>query len=424
MRPEAHPDPKPHGASMTEERTTAAQPGEEVRLLDILAVVVRRRRLVLGLVALAMLAAAALTVAQPTSYTARTLLVLLQGGRRTGGFGGQLPAQLAMPALGLFGSDPSQKLIDVILGSAALQDSMVSAMRLARPNDPLVEAKVRKILADRTASRSNSDGSILVLVSDRDPELARLMADKFPQLINRLSAQVNAESARNRRDFVESQLTQARANLEEAEERLASYQRQGQAPEASAQARQTMEVAAGLQGRIMEQEVKVTELRRTRTEDHPELRSAIAQLEGLRRQMRGLESGGSGGFFPSLRESPDLMLNSARLLRDYRKAEQVYVSLTSALAEAQIQANENLAAVGVLDRAQPSSNPRWVLILRNVIIAAVLGMIAGVALAFVADYLSRARLDPGNARFFAAWEELKDDLVPGRRRRRVSRAGA
>lgn len=407
---------------MTEERTTAAQPGEEVRLLDILAIVVRRWRLVAGLVALAVLTAAALSLMQPPSYTARTLLVLLQGGRRAGGLGAQLPAQFAMPSLGLFGSDPNQKLIDVILESAALQDSMVSAMKLARPNDPMIETRVRKILADRTETRSNTDGSILILVADRDPELAKLMADRFPQLINRLSAQVNAESARNRRDFVESQLVQARTNLEESEERLAAYQRQGQAPEATQQARGTMEVAAGLQQRIMEAEVRVSELRRTRTEDHPDVRSAIAQLQGLRGQMNRLESG-SGGFFPSLRESPDLVLNSARLLRDYKKSEQVYISLTTALAEASIQANENLAAVGVLDRAQPSSDPRWVLILRNVVVAGVLGMIFGVVLAFVADYLARARMDPGNARFFTAWEQLKDDLVPGRRRRRVSRAG-
>ncbi|MBW3570232.1 MAG: hypothetical protein KY467_03925 [Gemmatimonadetes bacterium] len=409
---------------MMEERTAPAQPGEEVRLLDILAVVVRRRRLVLGIVAAAVLLGAGLTLAQPQSYTARTMLVLLQGGRRTG-LSAQLPAQLAMPTLGLFGSDPNQKLIDVILGSVALQDSMVSAVRRARPDQPEIEATVREILDDGTQTRSNSDGSILITVAHRDPELARLMADKFPELINELSAHVNAQSARNRRDFVESQLTGARANLEEAEERLAAYQRQGRAPEVTEQARQTMEVAGGLQARIMEQEGKVAELRRTRTEDHPELRSAIAQLEGLRRQMRSLESGAGGGFFPSLRESPDLMLNSARLLREYKKAEQVYVSLTAALAEAQIQANENLAAVGVLDRAQPSSNPRWVLILRNLVVSAVLGLIAGVMAAFVADYVARARMDPGNARFFAAWDELKDDLVPGRRRRRrVSGAGA
>lgn len=407
---------------MSEERTAAAQPGEEVRLLDILAVVVRRWRLVLGVVVAAMLLGGALTLAQPKSYTARTLLVLLQGGRRTG-LSAALPAQLQMPALGLFGSDPNQKLIDVILGSVALQDSMVNVVKRARPRQADVEATVREILADRTDTRSNSDGSILIMVTDRDPALARLMADTFPALINTLSASVNAESARNRRDFVESQLAGARASLEEAEQRLASYQRQGRAPEVAEQARQTLEVAAGVQQRIMEQEVKVAELRRTRTDDHPELRSAVATLEGLRRQLRSLESGG-GGFFPSLRESPDLMLNSARLLRDYKKAEQVYVSLTAALAEAQIQANENLAAVGVLDRARPSSDPRWVLILRNLIVSAILGGILGLAVAFVADYLARARLDPGNARFFAAWEQMKDDVVPGRRRRRVSGAGA
>src|SRR5690606_21451061 len=150
-----------------------------------------------------------------------------------------------------------------------------------------------------------------------------------------------------------AQLDAAGEQLTASEQRLLGFQEQRDLPEAESQARLTIEVAARLREAIIAKEMEVVQLRRTATPDNPALRSALAELSSLRQQFADLSAGRGtdGDILIPLKASPELRIEATRLLRDYKKDEQIYIALTAALADAQIDAQNSLPVVGVLDAA-------------------------------------------------------------------------
>jgi uncharacterized protein involved in exopolysaccharide biosynthesis len=389
--------------------------GEEVRILELGAVLLRRwRRIVLTTLAV-MLVAAAAALLRTEKYQASVVLLAPQeqGGNRSSEMLARQLAGAGIPGLGNVGN-PNQRLIGVLARSRSFADSMVA--RVAGPGAKGGKAgELRRMLAE-TEVNSRPDGSIAVLVKGEDPRLAAKVANTFPALLNEMSARVGVEAAVQKQSFLETQLRRARAALDQSEQRLVNFQKQRNAPELQDQANRTVDAAAQLQTQITEQEVEVSGLRRTVTPSNPRLQAAEARLATLRGQLRRLTAGGGGGLFVPFSESPDLQATLTRLKRDYQRDEQVYISLTTAIAQSQIDVNNNLPVVSVLDQATVPGAPSGIGLKLILLVAAVLGLVLGLVAAFVAEHFARARHDPAAGSFFVAWEDFKHDVVPLRRR--------
>lgn len=390
-------------------------PGEEIRILDLGAVLLRRwRRIVLTTLAV-MLVAGGIAMLRTKKYQASVVLLAPQeqgGGRSSDALARQL-AGAGIPGLGNV-SNSNQRLIGVLARSRSFADSMVA--RVAGPRPPGVAAgKLRRMLAE-TEVNPRPDGSIAILVEGEDPRMAAKVANIFPVLLNEMSARLGVEAAVQKQAFLETQLRRARAALDQSEQRLVSFQKQRNAPELSDQATRTVDAASQLQSQITEQEVRVSELRRTVTPSNSQLQSAEARLSTLRGQLRRLTAGGGGGLFVPFSESPDLQATLTRLKRDYQRDEQVYISLTTAIAQSQIDVNNNLPVVSVLDQATVPGAPSGIGVKLILMVAGVLGLVLGLVAAFVAEHFARARQDPAAGSFFVAWEDFKHDVVPLRRR--------
>lgn len=390
---------------------------QEVRILDLGAVVLRRWRLVAGTTLAVLLLAVTAALLRPMMYTATVVMLppQEQGGGRADAIARQL-AGAGIPGAGAVGS-PNQRLIGALARSRSLSDSLVA--RVVGPDgDREAAAQIREILGRYTELESKPDGSLAVEVSGRDPRLAARVANAFPPLINALSVRVGVEAAVQKQQFLEAQLSRARESLERSEERLVTFQKRRNAPELQEQARRTVEAAAELQRQITAQELRVNQLLRTSTPDNPQLRAAQADLSALRGQLRRLTGGGAGPLFIPFQESPDLAATITRLQREYAKDEKVYLSLTAALAEAQIEVNNNLPVVSVLDAATVPSAPSGTSLKVILAVAGMLGLVLGLIAAFVAEHFARARHDPDGGLFFQAWEQFKGDLRRGGFRRR------
>jgi tyrosine-protein kinase Etk/Wzc len=401
---------------------------EEINIFALAAIILRRWRLIAGAVVATVLLAVVSIALRSDEYIARTVVMPPpnKGGGGALALAQQLPAGLAGGLAG--GQDSDQARIGVILKSRSLADSMVSRLTAGSTPDPEREAAIRLAIAD-AQTEELPDGSVGVIVSAEDPELAASLANEVPELLNVVSTRVGAQTALRKQDFLQRQLENARENLLRAEQKLVAFQEGHDVPEAAEQAKRTMEAAADLQEQIIAKEVEVTQLRRTATSNHPALRAAMSELAALRQQLQRLSSGGLGSsVFLSLKDSPELKVDAARVMREFAQYEQMYVALTAALAQAQIDANNNLPIVSVLDPALVPSSPSRPSTPLVLGLAALLGLVAGVFLAFASEALQSARRNPANESLFAAWDQFKADLsgyMPHRWRRRanVSAAG-
>ncbi|HEV2147368.1 MAG TPA: GNVR domain-containing protein [Longimicrobiaceae bacterium] len=408
------------------DREAGSEPLEGVHILGLVAVLLRQWKTVVATMLLVVAVATAAFFLQPKRYAAKTVLFLAQDRTQGGGAGAMVAKQLGIPipALSLGGS-PNQKLIETILHKGrSVQDLIAERVKAQAGGGIEGEATVRRILDKGTDVESAPDGSIIVQVTAGDPRLAASIANEYPVAINATAARVTAASAVQKQRFLERQLAEARQRLDQSEDRLLQFQRRENAPAIKEQAEKTVEAAAALQQEIFRQEVRVGQLRRIATPDNPELQAAQGALSDLRGQLRRLtaEGGARGQVFVPLGGSAELRRDATRIMRDYTKDEQVYVSLLAAFSEAQIDANNNLPVVTVIDPALVPRSPAGAGLVFRLVFAAVLGLALGVLAAFLRDYLRSSRDHPQNAVFFAAWEEFRGGIYRPRNGR--SRAPA
>jgi hypothetical protein len=386
---------------------------EEISLLGLLAVLLRRWRTVITFLVVVLALAGLYLLLRPASYMSRTTLVPAPAKEdaRSGllSLNARLPSMI--PGLAV-GGNSQQRQLGIIAKSHALQDSIIARMKTAPITDDQRE-EVPRILDKRTTIKPNTDGSILVEVRAPDARLAALLAQQFPSVINQIASYLARQAAAQKEQFLQGQLSTARERLVNSEQQLMTFQQKRDVPEVQEQAKQTVEAAAELQRDILEREVIVRQLSRFSTDNNPTLQKAIADLEARRDQLRritGSTQKDNTVFLP-LRTSPELKLSTARLLREFGTEEQVYLALTASLAQAQIDANDNLPVVSILDAAEIPDRRADARPLKVLVVAVVLGLFLGVMYAFAREYMEAARARAENDAFFTAWGQFKRDLT-------------
>lgn len=394
---------------------------DQIRVLDLAAVPIREWKSVLGVLALVLLTATVWFFVRPDRYITTTTLVPAPGessGRSQ--LASQLPAALAIR---IPGSTPShERLVGAILRSQSLRDSLASRVSARYENREEIEEEVYRILAKGTEIRQNqADGSITIDVTAKHPRLAAEVAAEFPTLISELATDLSVTSAYEKRRVLERQLVDARDRLVQSEQRLLEFQQSRGAIDVAEQARQTFATAAQLEQAVIEQELEVGQLRRMLTPDHPELRAAMSELAMKREQLRRLTSGdrSSGDVLLTQRDLPEIRVEAIRRMREFSTDEQVYLSLTAALAATQVDVNDNLALVSVLDAPKVPQEPAGSL-LRLLVTSALLGLVLGLVVAYGREFARQIRRDPENSAFMAALAEARNDIraIAPRRPRR------
>lgn len=381
--------------------------------LDTLGAVLRGWRTVIGCAVAALAAAVLVTLVTPSRYIAGTVLVpAAEPQSRSSMLLSQLPGGIG-GLLGIGGgSSSADRLIGALLKSRTLLDSI--ATRAGRTTAERKE--IRRLLDKHTRLQRSADGSISVQVTADDPELAARVANTFPVMLNEAIARVSREAATRRRAFIDDQLRVAREDLVQSEDRMLQFQQRRSTPDLPEQARRTIDAAAELQREIYSAELDVARLRRVATEDNPDLRAAEAALATRRAQLSRLTSSqaSTNGVLIPMGQGAELRMAATRLLREFTTDEKIYESLTAALAEAQIAANDNMPVLSVLDAAEPPPAPTLPIV--PLVVSPIFGLLLGGALVVARDVAQRMKEREEGAAFFDAWASFKRDVRRGGRR--------
>lgn len=399
---------------MIKHNEAAAPPrGDEIRLLDYAAVLLHRWRTLVVCTVLAAVAGVAIARLSPPVYSSQTVLVPSPESGDRSSVMSQLPSFVTAR---MGGASVGQKLVVGILNSRSLRDSVAAKVAASVPGADKGEVSV--VLAEGTRRKVNpSDGSITIEVDARDPRVAAAVADAFPALINQFATRLAVEAAAAKLGVLENQLVSAREKLAASERRLLEFQRSSGTAELPEQARQGIAAATALQQQIMTKEVEVSQLRRTLAPGHPRMQAAVSELATMRSQLNRVTGGGAEGIYPGSRQLPNLRAQAAGVLREYETDERVYVALSAELANAQINVREDITVVSVLDPPVVPEHPRGSLP-RVLAASLMLGLVLGVIVAFVREYMARVRHDPDNEPFRNALDGFRSDVggLLGRRR--------
>jgi len=222
---------------------------EEVSILDILIVLAKHKKLILGLPFLAAIITAGITLLMPNWYTGTAKILPPQQSQSNAvAILGQLGA-LAGGATQAFGIKNPNDVFVAMLKSRTVADSLIGKFDLKTIYGKELMTDVRKSLARNTSITSGKDGVIAIEVDDRDPKRAADLANAYVSQLEVLTLDLAISEAGKRRLFFEKQLQKSKEDLASAEVELQKSQESSGIINPAGQASLSVAAAAGLRAR-------------------------------------------------------------------------------------------------------------------------------------------------------------------------------
>src|SRR6266581_3741516 len=273
--------------------TSSAADDDEVSLLDLLIVLVKHKRIVLGVPFIVAIVAAIISLLLPKVYTGATRILPPQQSASAASallnqLGGALGG-LAGAAGGTLGIRNPNDLYVGMLKSRTVADNLISRFELGKVYDEARLSDTRKRLEKDTTIVAGRDGIITIEVDDRDSKRAAELANAYVDELMKLTKVLAVTEASQRRLFFERQLLQAKDNLTAAEVAARQGLQKGGLAQVDAQGRSMIEVTARLRAQISVKEVQISSMRTFAAEGNPELQRTQQELQALKRELARIE---------------------------------------------------------------------------------------------------------------------------------------
>ena len=361
---------------------------------ELLSVLPRYKRLVIGLPLLAALVSLAVALLLPKWYTATAKIMPPQQTQSNAvAILGQLGA-LAGGAAQAFGVKNPSDIYVTMLKSRTVADNLIDKFGLKTVYDEEYLVEARKKLARYSSITTGRDGVITIEVDDKDPKRSAELANAYIEELRSITVHLAVTEAGQRRLFFEAQVKKTKEELERAELALKTFAKDLGLVNPEGQMGLTVSAAAALRAQITAREVQLSAMRSFATNTNPDLQRIGQELAGLRAELARLEKnvgGDKGDVLVGVGAAPEVGLEYVRRYREVKYQETLYTALARQYEIARIDEAKDATLIQVLDTALPperKSRPRRALI---VSISTVLAALLGIALAYLLESL---RADP------------------------------
>lgn len=368
---------------------------DEISLLDLVIVLAKHKKLILGLPFVIAILASGYSLLLPNIYTGITKILPPQGQSSSSAQLAQLGG-LAGVAGGMAGIKNPSDLYVAMLNSRTVADNMIQRFDLMKSSEAKYPSQIRQALAGATNIVAGKDGIITIEVDDKDPKRAAELANAYLDELFKMTKVLAVTEASQRRLFFERQFEQARDNLTKAEADARQAMAKGGLVQVESQGKAIVETTARLRGQITAKEVQIGAMRTFATDSNPDLKLAQKELESLKHELGRIE-GTSGSKSVNGRENDSSGLDSIGLLRNVKYRETIYELLAKQFELAKIEEAKDSAVLQVMDKAiEPDrkSKPKRSLI---VLMSALAALFIAILWAFVREGIVRAKADPEQA---------------------------
>jgi capsule polysaccharide export protein KpsE/RkpR len=335
-----------------------------------------RRRLLLRVAAIALIASSVLAFVIPKRYKAIArimppeqqstgAMMLAALAARSGGLGaiGTLAGDL------LGGHSTTALLID-LLHSGTVSGHLIDQFDLQHLYHSRYRVDAAKHLARRTSiSDDKKSGVITLEVQDNSPTRARDLAQAYLDELNKLVNHTTTSTAHRERIFIEQRLNSVQQDLEQAEIDLSEFSSKNSTIDIKEQARAMVDAGARVQGELLVAQSGLQSLRQIYGDGNVRVRETEARINSLQHELEKMAGssaaptsetslapvtdtkGGadSSSLYPQLRQLPRLAVPYADLYRRVRVQETVFELLTQQYEMARIEEAKDIPVVSVID---------------------------------------------------------------------------
>ncbi len=368
---------------------------DEISLMDLLIVLAKAKRLIVGLPLAVGVLAAVFAMLIPAKYTASASIMPPVMGQPSamallGGAGAGL--------IGL-GKNPSDIYV-TLFKSRAVEDALIKRFNLQSYYKTKYQVDTRKALEGDLIVKAGKEGIIEIEYTHRDPKQSAAVANGAVDALRDLNARLAITEAAKRRVYFEHQLILAKDNLTDAEVSLKNYQQKTGVMQMEAQGGATLSQIASLEATITGKQVQLEGMKSFATKNNPDYMRVQRELEGLNNELAKLQSNGKGetrGVMIAKNKIPETGLEFAHRTRDVKYYETLYEIMAKQFEMAKADEAKEGALIQVVDAATPPerrSAPKRSII---VLLSMVLAFFLAVLWAFVRHALQSTGDDPKQA---------------------------
>jgi len=191
-------------------------------------------------------------------------------------------------------------------------------------------------------------------------KLAASLSNGFVEALDKINRSKLSSKAKRARQYIETQLTSTKVKLDSVEQELTNFQKKNKTIALPEQLTAALETAAKLKAEIVTTEIQLGLMQYNAKEDNRAYVALKNKLDELSIQYSKIESG-NNDFLLAFENVPDLGRLLARLMRDVRIQNEVYLLLQQQYYKEKIQENRDIPTIEVLDEAIPplkASAPR------------------------------------------------------------------
>jgi len=378
---------------------------DEISLLDLAAIVWKRRWMIVALTIVCAIGAFIYSLTIENTFTASATVLPISGEKSSSM--AQYAGLAQMAGISIPGGSESSptKKIEAILNSRSLAERIISELDLV----PLLVKKPEKIKPPRTASgialegfkktifsvkTGEKSGLIVLSATTENPELSRDIANRTVQLLeDTLNAKAMTVSKKSRK-LLESQIAEQETKVKGLQAQLTDFQRSTKMYSPEGQVGQVMELYSALIQQKISTEIELSRLESALSSDNPKIISLKTQLEAVERQIDTLQGNTRKGNSMSLSDTPEALVKYQNILQELEIATRIYGGLLASFENQKLQENEDQLFVEVIDPAvapEVKAAPRRSMI---AIVGTMAGFFMGVLLAFVLEAFGNILKDP------------------------------
>jgi len=227
--------------------------------------------------------------------------------------------------------------------------------------------------------QGKQSGVISVSLEGKDPALTARTLNEIGTLYVRQNVERKAAEAEKSISFLNTQLPQLRQELESSEGKFNQFRNQNGTFDLTTEAKALLDQAVTLRVKLVELQQKRKELESRFTAQHPSVQVLDGQIKDITAQIGSME--GKAKTFPNVEQ--DLL----RLTRDVKVNNELYTGLLNSFQQLRLVKEGKVGNVRIVDVAAVPERPVKPQRKQLVAIAAVLGLLAGLGLAFLRNSL-------------------------------------
>jgi tyrosine-protein kinase Etk/Wzc len=365
--------------------------GDEFKLTDLLFVVIKRKKLIIGLPIVFAICAALSGLFAPEIYRATTTVLPSQQNQSSaaamlnqlGGFAGTTPGALSIRI-------PVELYLSM-LKSSTVADNLINRFDLKGAYGTNSREQARELLRRNSFITHGRDGLIVIAVKDTDPKRAAQLANAYPEELLKLANRMALTEASHRRLFFQRRLQSVKDVLVEAE---LLRKHRANSPSAGARDRrlqESAEAAARLRAQITAKAIQLEAMQAFVTTDNKKYGEAHEDIGAMRADLERLEN--THPEVKRAREKNDgrVAPDSIKTEHDVKYYEILHELLTTQYEAARIDEAKDSSIIEVMDPAfepERSMKPKQGF---TVLIAALLGVFVAVLWVFLIDVIQIGR---------------------------------